>query len=266
MLLMVAVDLFPQQPSITDYLTQIERKYGSDADLVNGEKYSYPYSQALGDPFLFPETRKAAITIHEKEFKGQQLRYDIYNQQLILDYENLYGVNASLVLKSEWVESFAFENQKFEKMEGPDGETSFFQVLGEGQIDCIYLWSKKYLLNLNSGERSYYFADADKSSFVRIEGKVHPYKSNGNFIKVFDPEGFGIDYDKTLLEALETGGGGEKALGRHAVAALLNAQQLNYRWDTEEIISMVQWAHGWQIFEDKKDQLEEYNEQFCPLD
>lgn len=92
------------------------------------------------------------------------------------------------------------------------------------------------------------------------------YQPGASFIKVFDPEGFGIDYDKTLLEALETGGGGEKALGRHAAAALSNAQQLNYRWDTEEIISMVQWAHGWQIFEDKKDQLEEYNEQFCPLD
>lgn len=187
MLLMVAVNLFPQKPSITDYLTQIERKYGSDADLVNGEKYSYPYSQALGDPFLYPEARTAAITIHEKEFKGQQLRYDIYNQQLILDYENLYGVNASLVLRSEWVEAFAFENQKFEKMEGPDGETGFFQVLGEGQIDCIYLWTKKYLLNLNSGERNYYFSDAKRSSFLRIVGKVHPYKSNGNFIKAFDP-------------------------------------------------------------------------------
>ncbi len=187
MLLMAQVNLFSQQSSITDYLVQCEIKYGSDADLVNGEKYSYPYSQALGDPFFFPETRTAEITIHEKEFKGQLLRYDIYNQQLILDYENLYGVSASLVLRSQWVESFAFENQKFKKMEGPDGKSGFFQILGEGQIDCIYLWNKKYLLNLTSGEQSYYFTDPDRSSFLRIEGQVHPYKSNGNFIKAFDP-------------------------------------------------------------------------------
>ena len=187
MLLMAAVNLFPQQQSITDYLAHCEIKYGSDADLVNGEKYSYPYSQALGDPFFFPESRTASITIHEKEFKGQLLRYDIFNQQLILDYENLYGVSASLVLRSEWVESFAFDNQKFKKIEGPEGKSDYFQILGEGQIDCIYLWSKKYLLSLTSGEQSYYFTDPDRSSFLRIEGQVHPYKSNGNFIKAFDP-------------------------------------------------------------------------------
>ena len=32
-------DIKAQQQSITDYLTECERLYGSDANLVNGEKY-----------------------------------------------------------------------------------------------------------------------------------------------------------------------------------------------------------------------------------
>ena len=40
---------------------------------------------------------------------------------------------------------------------------------------------------------------------------------------------FGVPYDKTLLEALRTGGGGEKALGRHATAGLLNAAHLEHQ-------------------------------------
>ncbi|MCP4427648.1 MAG: hypothetical protein GY803_24455 [Chloroflexi bacterium] len=76
---------------------------------------------------------------------------------------------------------------------------------------------------------------------------------------------FGVPYDKTLLQVLKTGGGGEKAMGRHAVAALLNAQQLTYRWDIVEVTRKVQRAYGYEIFEYYKDQFEYYNEQYCPL-
>jgi len=77
---------------------------------------------------------------------------------------------------------------------------------------------------------------------------------------------FGVPYEKTLLEALEAGGGGENALGRHAVAALLNAQQLSYRWDTDEVGTKVRYAYRNGAFEEIKDVFEEFNEQYCPLD
>ena len=180
--------LFSQPLSITDYLAECERKYGSDADLVNGEKYFYPYRQADGDPFLFKESRNADITIHEKEFAGQLLRYDIYDQKLVLDYKDLYGATSSLVLRNEWVESFAFENYHFVKMQGPDGKTGFYQVVTEGPIACVYKWSKNYLLNLTSGVQSYYFSEPLKESFLLIGERFYNYRSNGSFLKAFDPE------------------------------------------------------------------------------
>jgi hypothetical protein len=180
--------LYSQQLSITDYLAECERKYGSDADLVNGEKYFYPYRQADGDPFLFSEPRDAVITIHEKEFPGQLLRYDIFNQKLILDYKNLYGATSSLVLRNEWVESFNFESFHFIKMQGPDGNPGFYQLVTDGTIACVYRWSKDYLLNLNSGMQSYYFTEPLKESFLLIGGQFYNYRSNGSFLKAFDPE------------------------------------------------------------------------------
>ncbi len=125
--------LYAQQTSIADYLAECERKYGSDADLVNGEKYFYPYRQYDGDPFFFSESQAAVILIHDKEFAGQQLRYDVFNQKLILDFEDIYGASSSLVLRSEWVESFTFEKQNFVRMEGPEGESEFFQLVTGGQ-------------------------------------------------------------------------------------------------------------------------------------
>ena len=180
--------VYAQQASITDYLTECERKYGSDADLVNGEKYFYPYRQYEGDPFFFSESQPAVILIHDKEFEGQQLRYDLFNQKLILDFENIYGASSSLVLRSEWVKSFAFEQLNFVRMKGPEGEPEFFQLVTDGHIRCVYKWSKDQLLNLNSGVQNYYFSDPSKLSYLLIDGQFYPYRSNKAFLKAFDPE------------------------------------------------------------------------------
>ncbi len=176
-----------QQPSITDYLAECERKYGRDADLVNGEKYFYPYRQAQGDPFFFPETREAVITIHGKEFNNQLLRYDVFNQKLVLDFKDVYGFASSLVLRNEWVESFAFDGYYFVKMKGPEGEPVFFQQLTDGTLTCVYKWSKNYLLNLNSGVQSYYFTEPVKESFLIRDGHFYAYRNNRTFLKAFDP-------------------------------------------------------------------------------
>lgn len=79
---------------------------------------------------------------------------------------------------------------------------------------------------------------------------------------------FGVPYNKTLLQALEEGGGQEKALGRHAVAALLNAANpdVDYLYSEAEIIAMVQDAYATGDFESLKDALEEENERGCSLD
>lgn len=78
---------------------------------------------------------------------------------------------------------------------------------------------------------------------------------------------FGVPYNKTLLQALGTGGGAEKALGRHAAAALLNASNggVSYEFSTAEVISLVQQAWATGNYEHYKNLLETQNEMGCPL-
>ncbi|HUT92893.1 MAG TPA: SdrD B-like domain-containing protein [Thermoguttaceae bacterium] len=86
-----------------------------------------------------------------------------------------------------------------------------------------------------------------------------PYDPEDNYNDTF---GVSDDPDLTLLGALERGGGEENALGRHAVAALLNAAHpgIDYAFTTAEIISMVQSAYATGEFEAIKDQFEAENE------
>ena len=77
---------------------------------------------------------------------------------------------------------------------------------------------------------------------------------------------FGVSYSKTLLEALESGGGGEYALGRQAVAALLNAAHpgVDYYYTEAGVIDIVQDAYYTGDFEGAKNLLEEHISP-CPL-
>lgn len=72
----------------------------------------------------------------------------------------------------------------------------------------------------------------------------------------------------TLMDAARQGGGGAKALGRHAVAALLNAasSEVDYALREAQVILLVQQAlaPGGDI-EGTKDLLEQYNSSGCPL-
>jgi hypothetical protein len=80
---------------------------------------------------------------------------------------------------------------------------------------------------------------------------------------------FGVtsSFGGTLIDALVRGGGGEIALGRHAVAALLNAAHsgVDYDLTAAEVISAVQAAYASGDFEGAKNTLASLNEQGCPL-
>ncbi|MCI0442817.1 hypothetical protein L0152_06320 [bacterium] len=73
---------------------------------------------------------------------------------------------------------------------------------------------------------------------------------------------------ETLLEVLKQGGGKEIALGRHAVAALLNSvnPDVSYEFTAAEVIQIVQDAYnGITTFKQAKKLLEAENETVCPL-
>lgn len=91
------------------------------------------------------------------------------------------------------------------------------------------------------------------------------YSPSDNFETVF-----GVDASfspHTLLDAVRLGGGGERAMARHAVAALLNAANpsVAYLYSEADVITMVQNAYATGSFERTKNLFEAQNELGCPL-
>jgi len=93
-----------------------------------------------------------------------------------------------------------------------------------------------------------------------------PYRPTSSFNDTFGVAAF--DSDITLLAAARQGGGGINALGRHAVAALLNAAStaVDFGMTPDQVIEAVQaaLASGGDI-EGTKNLLADLNERNCPL-
>jgi len=91
------------------------------------------------------------------------------------------------------------------------------------------------------------------------------YAPGDDFETVF---GVNASFDPhTLLDAVWLGGGGEFALARHAVAALLNAASpdVSFALSVGEVIAGVQAAYASGDFEPFKDQLDAANNAGCSL-
>jgi hypothetical protein len=89
------------------------------------------------------------------------------------------------------------------------------------------------------------------------------YSPNQAFSSVFEDAFPG----KTLLEVLNLGGGGLNALGRHTVAALLNAASsgVDYDLTTAQVIAGFNGVFPGGDYEGQKNIFEGFNQQGCPL-
>jgi len=88
------------------------------------------------------------------------------------------------------------------------------------------------------------------------------YAPSDLFDDVFDDAFPGM----TLLQVVSQGGGGLKALGRHTVAALLNASgSVDYAYTTQGVIDAFNAAFASGSYEQQKNLFETQNEMGCPL-
>ncbi len=80
---------------------------------LTGRNIFIPITQSEGDPFFFSEPRSAVIRIHEKEFEGQLLRYDVFNQKLILDFKDIYGATPAWFSEMNGLNHLLLRNQVY---------------------------------------------------------------------------------------------------------------------------------------------------------
>ena len=189
LLVIIYQPLLSQEASVQSILEisdHAEEKYGPDMVLISGEKYHFPYRAALGSPFLNPSgTDDASVQVNGVVYENQDVKYDIYNQLIVLEFNDMTGASRSIILRDEILDLFILDDRLFKKYPQESSVEKFGQVIYEGEISCFYFWKKRYSVDSKVGQNQYSFSDPIRQSYLIRNAQVIPYKGKRSFLKDF---------------------------------------------------------------------------------
>jgi hypothetical protein len=162
--------------------------YGYDPLLYNGRVYAYfPKPGTTGTPYIFPEfDKQGSVTLRGVTYANLNLNYDLYNQQVILNYKTLLGSSSFIELSLAWLETFEIKDLHFEIVTNTDTSKRIFQVLGSGPYQIRYSLYKALLPDSRTAARNYFFTGTEKERYVFSGDKMTKYKNNRSFIAAFN--------------------------------------------------------------------------------
>ena len=166
----------------------VDDVYGSDPSLYNGRHYTFflPLNAGGSQYFSGRQFESGSATIRGVTYNGLVLNYDIYNQQLILQYKSNLGATGLIIISDAWLESFSFKDLNFEMISSPDTLKRIFQVLGTGPSRILYFWKKDLNLESFQGSTNHIFSASIKEMNVYTGNRILRYRNNNTFCSLFD--------------------------------------------------------------------------------
>jgi hypothetical protein len=168
----------------------ITAKYGTDPVLVNGKYFENLYRNDLGHPYYITDQFfKGYIIIHQKKIENIQLKYNIFDQTLVVAYNN---DNAPLIFipPNEFITGFSINGNTFRKFTFSEEMPGFYQDIFVGDaLKIVCGWTKKrYDSYHNKTYKANKFSDGQKKYFVVLNNVHYEPKSNKDFVKIFAEE------------------------------------------------------------------------------
>ena len=168
---------------IKDYYV---RSYGADYNLLNGRKYYLLYSN-VSDPFFNSDQfRKGDLLINGVFYEGILINYDIYIQQVILQYTNHSGRAEQLILTGETIDEFILDGKTFRRLSFPETGTRFFQIVNSGEISCLISWNKTLVYSPGSNTTLYNFTSQSRTAYLLADGQLKSFRYRSSFTQLFD--------------------------------------------------------------------------------
>jgi hypothetical protein len=164
-----------------------DQVYGLDQTLCNGKKYNYFATPGTsGHQYLLsPGFETGSVTLKGKIYQDIILNFDIFNQQLLLQFSDGTGKVNIIEVSQAWLQGFRLGKRNFELLT-LEKDPCFYQVLGEAPVRILYYWRKSLNLSNTIGTSNYVFSAAVRDSFVLMDGKLKPFNSKRSLIRLFE--------------------------------------------------------------------------------
>lgn len=176
-----------QQDSGSFY-NEVSQLYGSNQIPLVGMLSEYQPNQS-NHPFLFStDYQNGSITIHNITYNDVQLRYNIYEQQLIVLYLDPHKTKYGIIPPVNFISEFSIGTSEFKKF-CFDGECSFYEVIHADTLSCLYSWHKKRSeSHENRAYITYDYHSLKRRSYLVINKELFAYSGNSGFVKLFPKE------------------------------------------------------------------------------
>lgn len=173
-----------------EIFTLTQERTGENPLLQNGIFYEYPYMGAKGHPFLNDnQFHNGSIIYRDQLYEGIGMKYDIFNQQIVMNQHNGSEMVQSIPAR-EFISEFRIHGMLFKSMTFDNKNQSFYQVISEGEkLSCYYFWNKsRNESHENGAYKIYVFADAKPARYLLTGEKISRFRNNRSFVRLF-PDG-----------------------------------------------------------------------------
>ena len=159
-----------EQTLFSQIYSAAEQEFGIDQELVNGVYFENIYARSLGHPYFEADTFKnGSVVFRGKKYSGLLLKYDTYNQHLLVKY--LFNDDLIIFyLPIEYISEFNIENKKFEKRAVKGEEDGIiYQIIGEKYpVKIKYRWERITYQSFRNVIPSYSFSQDIKTNYIVI--------------------------------------------------------------------------------------------------
>ncbi len=201
--------------SLYEWKEYFNNSYGPDPNLINGIRYLNLFPNSDGHPFLAEDQfYNGRLVIGNTEYVDVDFKYDICDQNIILQYSPFSGGRYQIVLNSEFVNEFLIDDKLFRKYSFPETGTRFFQIVTSGNIYCLFYWEKDLNDSNTSLDYSYKYSSMKKKAYLIMNEQAYFFRNKRSFLRLF-PE----IYQKEIKQFIRANGimvsnGSEKSIGK----------------------------------------------------
>lgn len=159
--------------------------YGPDQNLINGIEYYNLHTRSKGHKFLDEDKfYRGRVVINKRVYDDVELKYDIFNQHVLLQFDRGTEVYTQIILNNKWVDEFELNGRIFRKHTFPETGTLFFQIIGSGEIACYYHFKKEEVPRVTRITLSE-FGDEKRKSYVYWQSELHEFHGARSFAEIF---------------------------------------------------------------------------------
>ena len=178
-----------QQPDaniIAELNDLVTESYGPDQHLISGIEYVNLHIRSDGHKFLDEDKfYEGRVVIDNKVYKDVFLKYDIFNQQVLLLIQQPTGGHKQIILNNLRIDEFEINGRIFHKYTFPHTEGLFYQVIGNHEMACFFHFIKQEIPRAIDQYTLSEFTDRQKKSYIYLQSELHEFKGNRSFVRIF---------------------------------------------------------------------------------